>query len=199
MVDQDLRRRQQDQHAGAGRGIDDGHRGRQSRAEPAAEQDRIRNVADEGDAETDAKPEAQLELPEMLGMGGDQECAAEQQQSERIDGARPRAIEQPADQRRREAAGKRRSASRPRPPAARSQPKLSEIGFRNTVKLSPRPRPSTDSAKHSASTLSATRAGFGGFAQRFPRRGAFLIHDAAGSAFPRCREQGSKANAPMQA
>src|ERR1700676_1243782 len=43
---------------------------------------------------------------------------------------------------------------------ARSQPKSSEIGLRNTVKLSPRPRPSTDNAKHSASTLSATRAGF---------------------------------------
>ena len=36
----------------------------------------------------------------MLRMGGDQEGAAEQQQSERIDGARPGAVEQPADQRR---------------------------------------------------------------------------------------------------
>src|SRR3954469_1352311 len=45
---------------------------------------------------------------------------------------------------------------------ARSQPKESEIGSRKTVKLSSRPRPSTDSAKHSASTFSAVRTG--GFA-----------------------------------
>ena len=56
---------------------------------------------------TDAKAEAQLELPEMLRMGGDQERAAEQQQPERIDAARPGAVEQPADQRRGEAAGQR--------------------------------------------------------------------------------------------
>src|SRR5437763_3327448 len=37
------------------------------------------------------------------------------------------------------------------------------MGLRKTVKLSPRPRPSTDSAKHGASTLSATRSGFSGF------------------------------------
>src|SRR3979490_2176696 len=42
---------------------------------------------------------------------------------------------------------------------ARSQPKLSEIGSRKTVKLSTRPRPSTDSAKQRASTLSAVRTG----------------------------------------
>ena len=107
MIDQDLRRRQQDQHAGAGRGIDHGHRGRQPRAEPAAEQDRIRNVADERNAEADAKAEAELELPELLRMGGDQERAAEQQQPERIDGARPRTVEQPADQRRGQAARQR--------------------------------------------------------------------------------------------
>src|SRR3954452_22075351 len=42
---------------------------------------------------------------------------------------------------------------------ARSQPKLSEIGSRKTVKLSTRPRPSTDNAKQSASTFSAVRTG----------------------------------------
>src|ERR1700704_227708 len=42
---------------------------------------------------------------------------------------------------------------------ARSQPKLSEIGSRKTVKLSTRPRPSTDSAKQRASTFSAVRTG----------------------------------------
>src|SRR4051794_32195361 len=42
---------------------------------------------------------------------------------------------------------------------ARSQPKLSEIGSRKTVKLSTRPRPSTDSAKHSASTFRAVQTG----------------------------------------
>jgi len=61
----------------------------------------------EGDADPDAKPEAQLELPERLGMRRHQERAAEQQQSERIDAARPGAIEQPADQRRGEATGER--------------------------------------------------------------------------------------------
>ena len=104
MIDQDLRRRQQDQHAGARRGIDHRHRGRQPRAEPAAEQDRIRHVADEGDADADAEPDAQLELPERLRMRGDQERAAEQQQPERIDRARAGAVEQPADQRRRQSA-----------------------------------------------------------------------------------------------
>ena len=74
MVDQELRRRQQDQDAGAGRGIDHRHRGRQPRAEPAAEQDRIRHIADEGDADADAEAEAELELPELLGMRGDQEA-----------------------------------------------------------------------------------------------------------------------------
>ena len=69
MIDQDLRRRQQHQHAGAGRGIHHGHRGRQPRAEPAAEQDRIRNVADQGDTDADAQPEAQLELPELFARG----------------------------------------------------------------------------------------------------------------------------------
>ncbi len=126
MIDQDLRRRQQDQHAGAGRGIDHGHRGRQPRAEPAAEQDRVRNVADQRDAEADAKPEAQLELPEMLRVGRDQERAAEQQQPERIDGARPGAVEQAADQRRGQSARQRRPANRPRPPArgpSRSSPR----------------------------------------------------------------------------
>src|SRR3954468_6392151 len=54
---------------------------------------------------------------------------------------------------------------------ARSQPKLSEIGLRNTVKLSPRPRPSTESMKHRASTLSAVRVGLGG--ARKPSRGVF--------------------------
>src|SRR5258707_3458671 len=85
MIDQDLRRGQQDQDAGAGRGIHDRHRGRQSRAEPAAQQDRVRNVADKGDTEADAKAETELELPEMLGVGGDQERTAKQSQSERID------------------------------------------------------------------------------------------------------------------
>ena len=55
----------------------------------------------------DAEAEAQLELPELLRVGGDQERAAEQQQSERIDGAGPGAVEQPADQRRRQSAGER--------------------------------------------------------------------------------------------
>ena len=107
LVDQDLRRRQQDQHAGTGRGIDHGHRGRQSRAKPAAEQDRIRNVADQCNAEADAKPKARLELPEMLGVGGDQERATEQQQPKRIDGTRPGAVEQAADQRRCQSARQR--------------------------------------------------------------------------------------------
>ena len=44
--------------------------------------------------------------------------------------------------------------------SARSQLKLWEIGNRKTVKLSPSPRPSTDSAKHTASTLSAMCTGF---------------------------------------
>ncbi len=105
-VDQQLRDRQQHQNAGAGRRIQDRHRGRQPRPEPAAEQDRVRHVADEGDAETDAKADAQLELPEMLGVGGDQEGTAEQQQPERVDRARPGAVEQPPDQRRRQSSRK---------------------------------------------------------------------------------------------
>src|SRR3954470_9569348 len=43
------------------------------------------------------------------------------------------------------------------------------MGLRKTVKLSPRPRPSTDRAKQSASTLSATRAGFNGVVAGFSR------------------------------
>src|SRR5260370_4985245 len=43
------------------------------------------------------------------------------------------------------------------------------MGLRNTVKLSARARPSTDSGKQSASTLSATRAGFSGFVFGFSR------------------------------
>ena len=103
-VDQQLRRRQQHQDAGAGRGIQDRHRGRQPRAEPAAEQDRIRHVADQGDAEPDAEADAELELPELLRVRGDQERGAEQEQPERVDHARPGAVEQPADQRRRQPA-----------------------------------------------------------------------------------------------
>ena len=67
-VDQNLRSRQQDQDACAGRGIDHGHGGRQLRTEPAAEQDRIRDIADEGDADADAESDAELELPEMAGL-----------------------------------------------------------------------------------------------------------------------------------
>src|SRR5487761_2656036 len=107
MIDQNLRRRQKDQHAGAGRGIDHGHRCRQSRAEPAAEQDGIRNIADERDADTDAQAEAQLELPEMVRVRGEQERSAEQKQAERIDAAGSGIIEQPADQRRRQPARQR--------------------------------------------------------------------------------------------
>ena len=59
------------------------------------------------DADADAKAEAELELPELLRVGGDQERAAEQQQSERIDGARTGVVEQAADQRRRQSAGQR--------------------------------------------------------------------------------------------
>src|SRR5260370_977714 len=79
----------------------------QSHAEPAAEENRIRNVADKRDAETDAKAEAELELPELLSVGCNQERAAKQHQSERIDRAGPRAIEQLADQRCRQPARER--------------------------------------------------------------------------------------------
>ena len=44
------------EYAGAGRRIQDRHRGRQPRAEPAAEQDRIRPIADQGAAEPAAAP-----------------------------------------------------------------------------------------------------------------------------------------------
>ncbi len=104
-VDQQLRGRQQQQDARTGRGIEDRHRGRQSRAEPAAEQDRVRHVADQGDADPDADADAELELPQRLRARGDQERTAEQQQPERIDGARSGAVEQPADQRRHQPAG----------------------------------------------------------------------------------------------
>ncbi len=107
MIDQDLRRRQQHEHARAGRGIDHGHRRRQPRAEPAAEQDRVGNIADEGDADADAEADADLELPETIGKAGGQERAAEQQQPDRIDRARAGMIEQPADQGRGQAAGER--------------------------------------------------------------------------------------------
>src|SRR4029078_10504197 len=87
---------------------------------------------------------------------------------------------------------------------ARSQPKFSEIGFRKTVKLSPRPRPSTESAKHSASTLSATRAGFRGLCgASLPGSpldvflGVFWSIAGKGALFRR-KEQGSRANTPMQ-
>ena len=180
-VDQDLRRRQQHQDAGAGRGIDDRHRGRQPRAEPAAEQDRVRYVADKGDAETDAEADAELELPQLLRMRRDQERAAEQQQSERIDHARAGAVEQAADQRRGQSA--RQPGQRiDRDHLGAVPAEVSEIGFRNTVKLSPRPRPSTDSAKHRASTLSATRAGLSGRVGA-SSRGVFWSM-GAGSAFP---------------
>ena len=45
-------------------------------------------------------PMRELELPQRLRMRGDEECAAEQQQPERIDRARSGAVEQAADQRR---------------------------------------------------------------------------------------------------
>ena len=104
-VDQDLRGRQQHQDAGAGGRIDDRHRRRQPGSEPAAEQDRVRHVADQRDAEPDAEADAELELPERLRMGRDQERAAKQKQPERVDAARPRTIEQAADQRRGQPAG----------------------------------------------------------------------------------------------
>src|SRR4051795_12304153 len=66
---------------------------------------------------------------------------------------------------------------------ARSQPKLSEIGSRKTVKLSTRPRPSTESAKHSASTFSAVRTA--GTAE--------VLIDAAGSWSMRAMERLSAA------
>ena len=105
MVDQKLRRRQQHQDARARRGIDESHRCRQARTEPAAEQDRIRHIADEGDADADAEADAQLELPQRLRPRGHQEGAAEQKQPERIDRARAGAVEQPADDRRHQPAG----------------------------------------------------------------------------------------------
>ena len=116
MVDQELRRRQQDQHAGAGGGIDHRHRGRQSRAEPAAEQDRIRHIADEGDADADAKPEAQLELPEMLAHGprpGTRRRAATVRANRRCAARSGRTAGRSAARRGRRPA---RSANRPRPP-----------------------------------------------------------------------------------
>ena len=57
-VDQHLRRRQQHQDAHTGRGVEDRHRGRQSRAEPAAEQDRVRHIADQCNADPDAQSES---------------------------------------------------------------------------------------------------------------------------------------------
>ena len=117
MVDQDLRRRQQHQHAGAGCGIDHRHRGRQPRAEPASEQDRIRNIADEGDADPDAEPDAQLELPELVAharrRGTRRQAAASRAhrrcagRSGRTAGRSSGAVSPPAS----------RSANRPRRPA----------------------------------------------------------------------------------
>jgi hypothetical protein len=106
-VDQQLRSRQQRQHAGARCRIDHRHRGRQLWAEPAAEQNRIRHIADQRDAEPDAETDAELDLPEMACFGREQERAAKQQQAERIDAARAGIIEQSTDQRRRKAAGQR--------------------------------------------------------------------------------------------
>ena len=143
------------------------------------------------------RPMLELELPQRLRVRGDQERAAEQQQPERIDRGAARSGRTAGRPAAPSARPPARSANRPRPPAARSQPKLSEIGFRKTVKLSPRPRPSTDSAKHSASTLSAMRAGFSGFVDASPPW-RVLIHAEQGARF-RAAEQASKANAPMQA
>src|SRR3979411_74815 len=52
-------------------------------------------------------PEAELELPEVLCMGSNQECAAKQEQSKRIDGAGPRTGEQLAYHRGRQSACER--------------------------------------------------------------------------------------------
>ena len=104
-VDQHLRSRQQQKGAHTGGGVEDRHRGRQSPAEPAAEQDRARHVADQCNADPDTQSGRKLELPECLRARGNQEGAAEQQQPERIGEARPGAVEQPADQRRHQSAG----------------------------------------------------------------------------------------------
>jgi hypothetical protein len=82
MINQDLRRRQQQQHAAAHRGIDHGHGGRQPRSEPAPEQDGIGDVADQRGAEADTKADGELELPKMLCVGRDQERRAQQENAE---------------------------------------------------------------------------------------------------------------------
>ena len=106
MIDEELRGRQQDQHAAAHRRIDHGHCRRQSRAEPAAEQDRVGNIADQGRAEADAKPDGELELPERLRVGGNREGSAKKEYTERIHDARAGAVEQATDQRCRQSADK---------------------------------------------------------------------------------------------
>src|SRR5204863_7006744 len=78
----------------------------QPRAEPAAEQNRVRHVADQRYAKADAEADAELELPERLRVSRSQEGAAEQQQPERIDQARTKTVEQPSDQRRGQATEK---------------------------------------------------------------------------------------------
>ena len=100
MVDQKLRGRQQRQHAAAHRRIDHGHRGRQLRPEPAAEQDRVRHVADEGNANADAEADARAGIARATARGLQSGSGAEQQEAERIDDARSGMIEQAPDQRR---------------------------------------------------------------------------------------------------
>ena len=104
MLDQDLRDRQHEQYAGAGCRIHHRHRGGQPPAEPAPEQDRVRHVADAGDGETQADADGELKLPQFCRIGRSLERAAEQRQAEREHRARAGAVEQPADQRRGEAA-----------------------------------------------------------------------------------------------
>ena len=69
-VDEDLRERNKQQDACAGRGRNHRQRGRQPRAEPAADQQRTRHLTEARAAEAHRKADAELKLPELLREGG---------------------------------------------------------------------------------------------------------------------------------
>jgi len=77
-----------------------GNEGVRGWANPPSKQQRTGDVAEAGDTEPGCKANAELQLPELIGEGGNRQPEAEQRQAQCIDDARPGEIEQAADERR---------------------------------------------------------------------------------------------------
>src|SRR6185312_11057756 len=96
--DQELGERRQHQNAEAIGGKDYASRGDEALAVPAAQKRDVRHIAEAGGGNADAEAGGELELPERAREGGERKGEAEQAQPQAIDGARARAVEEPADQ-----------------------------------------------------------------------------------------------------